>query len=94
MGHTVISNCILLDQDRLDHKNTDSERSRYLESFNRASNMANYGPTELFVSNFVGIQDELGKLFGAHGSVLDFWISQKKGVRAPAGSSGLFGVVR
>lgn len=49
--------------------------------------MASFGPTELFVSNFVGISEELGKLFSVHGSVQDFWVSQKK-------NGGLFGVVR
>jgi hypothetical protein len=53
-----------------------------------------FGPTELFVSNFQGIQEELGKLFSAHGSVQDFWVSQKKAGRGPSSSTGLFGVVR
>ena len=57
--------------------------------------MSNYGATELFVSNFVGIQEELGQLFGAHGSVQEFWISQqKKGVKPQPGVQGLYGVVR
>ena len=56
--------------------------------------MSNYGATELFVSNFVGIQEELQQLFGAQGSVQEFWISQKKGVKVPVGTPGLYGVVR
>jgi hypothetical protein len=55
--------------------------------------MASFGPTELFVLNFVGIQEELGKLFGAHGSVLEYWVSQKKTGGATS-NSGLYGVVR
>ncbi len=57
------------------------------------SRMASFGPTELFVLNFVGIQEELGKLFGAHGSVLEYWVSQKKTGGATS-NSGLYGVVR
>lgn len=53
-----------------------------------------YGPTELFVANFQGIQEELGRLFRAQGSVQDFWISQEKGGRSTCTSTGLYGVVR
>ena len=57
--------------------------------------MSNYGATELFVSNFFGIQEELQQLFGAHGSVQEFWVSQKKGpAKLQAPSQGLYGVVR
>lgn len=56
--------------------------------------MSNYGATELFVSNFFGIQEELQQLFGAHGSLQEFWVSQKKGVKTQAPSQGLYGVVR
>ena len=55
--------------------------------------MALFGPTELFVLNFKGIQEELGKLFGAHGSVQEYWVSQKK-TGGVASGSGLYGVVR
>ncbi|CAL5229289.1 g12586 [Coccomyxa viridis] len=56
--------------------------------------MSNYGATELFVANFFGIQEELQQLFGAHGSLQEFWVSQKKGVKTQAPSQGLYGVVR
>ena len=56
--------------------------------------MGGYGPTELFVANFVGIQEELVKLFSKQGLVKDFWIGHKRGLRIPAPGSGLFGVVR
>ncbi|KAK9837309.1 hypothetical protein WJX81_005363 [Elliptochloris bilobata] len=55
--------------------------------------MGSFGPTELFVLNFKGIQEELGKLFGAHGSVQEYWVSQKKTGGVSSGS-GLYGVVR
>ena len=49
---------------------------------------------ELFVTGFTGVQEELGKLFSAQGKVVDFWVSQKKGGRAPTPGTGMFGVVR
>ena len=55
--------------------------------------MGSFGPTELFVLNFKGIQEELGKLFSAHGSVQEYWVSQKKTGGVSSGS-GLYGVVR